>query len=505
MTQRYDIVIIGSGLGGLACGCILSKEGYKVGIIEKNKQIGGNLQTFVRNKCIFDTGIHYIGGLAKGQNLYKFFKFLGIMDDLNLRQMDLNGFDKIIFNNDQKEYRHAQGYENFAAILAADFPEEKEAIIEYCNTIKKVCSYFPLYNLQEGDHYENTDSFNISVSQFLKNLTPNKRLQNVFAGNNLLYAGEEDKTPLYVHALVVNSYIESSWKCLDGGSQIARLLAKIIRQNGGDIIRKTEVKKLVTENEKVIYALLSDGTCIYGNTFISNLHPAKTMELTESEQIRPAYRKRIKSLENSVSTFIINIVFKKNTFRYENCNYYFFEQDNVWSGMNYTEESWPENYIVFFSASSRNSEYAEGITAMAYMKYEEVKRWEHTHNTTLQEDNRGSDYDAFKKEKAEKIITLLEKKFPDIRSSIHAYYVATPLSYRDYIGTDDGHLYGIAKDYRDPMKTYISPKTKIPNLLLTGQNVNLHGVLGVTVSAVLTCSTLLGKNYLIRKIEDAQE
>jgi all-trans-retinol 13,14-reductase len=63
--QQYDVVIIGSGLGGLACGVILAKEGHKVCILEKNKQIGGTLQTFVREKNIFDSGVHYVGGLDK--------------------------------------------------------------------------------------------------------------------------------------------------------------------------------------------------------------------------------------------------------------------------------------------------------------------------------------------------------------------------------------------------------------------------------------------------------
>ena len=73
MAEQYDIVIVGSGLGGLACGTILAKEGYKVCVLEKNKQIGGNLQTYVRDRVIFDSGVHYVGGLDKGQNLYAAF------------------------------------------------------------------------------------------------------------------------------------------------------------------------------------------------------------------------------------------------------------------------------------------------------------------------------------------------------------------------------------------------------------------------------------------------
>src|SRR6218665_1979960 len=95
--KEYDIVIIGSGLGGLACGVMLAKEGKSVCILEKNKQIGGTLQTFARDKVIFDSGVHYVGGLDKGQNLYQLFKYLGIMDKLKLRKMDEDGFAVIIF------------------------------------------------------------------------------------------------------------------------------------------------------------------------------------------------------------------------------------------------------------------------------------------------------------------------------------------------------------------------------------------------------------------------
>ena len=78
--------------------------------------------------------------------------------------------------------------------------------------------------------------------------------------------------------------------------------------------------------------------------------------------------------------------------------------------------------------------------------------------------------------------------------------MSTPLSYRDYIGCHNGNLYGYVKDSNNPLRTFISPKTKIKNLFLTGQNINMHGVLGVTIGAVVTCSEILGRNYLIRKI-----
>ena len=151
--ERYDIIIIGSGMGGLICGDVLSREGYKVCVLEKNKQIGGCLQTYARDKVVFDSGVHYLGGLSKGQNLYQIFKYLGLMDRLKLQQLDLDVFDKIVIDNDSKEYVFAQGYENFISRLLVDFPEEEKALRAYCDKIKYVCSRFPLYNLRSGGAY----------------------------------------------------------------------------------------------------------------------------------------------------------------------------------------------------------------------------------------------------------------------------------------------------------------------------------------------------------------
>ena len=107
--------------------------------------------------------------------------------------------------------------------------------------------------------------------------------------------------------------------------------------------------------------------------------------------------------------------------------------------------------------------------------------------------------------KAEKIIDEFEKKFPNIRENMEGYYTSTPLTYRDYTATPTGSVYGVSKDAKDPLRTFISPKTKVPNLYLTGQNLNMHGVLGVTISAVKTCSEILGNNKLIEKIASETE
>jgi all-trans-retinol 13,14-reductase len=504
MTNDFDIVIIGSGMGGLVCADLLGREGYKVCVLEKNRQIGGSLQTYVRDRVIFDSGVHYLGGLGKGQNLYQVFKYLGIIDKLKLQKMEEDVFDKIIIENDEKEYVYAQGYENFIRHLLKDFPAEEKALRYYCDKIREVCSKFPLYNLRSGgDFNEKNEILEIDTKEFIESVTPDKKLQAVLAGNNMLYVLQADKTPFYVHAMILNSYIESSWKCVDGGSNIGKYIANNIREQGGVIHRNSEVKKIIVEEGRVSCVELADGSLVYGKNFISNMHPARTLEMTDTHLIKHAYKNRINNLENSIGGFVINIVFEKRSFRYLKHNYYYHKEGHIWDMSGHTDENWPLCYSVFFSASSRSVEYAESMTILAYMRYDEVKKWDKTVNTVSAQEDRGQDYEDFKKQKAEILLDCVEEKFPGLRTKINKYYTATPLSYRDYIGNSDGSMYGIVKDFRNPLKTLISPRTKLPNLYLTGQNLNLHGILGAAMSALVTCTSFIGNDDIIKKIRDA--
>jgi len=504
MNKKEEIIIIGSGIGGLMSGAILAKEGYKVTVLEKNKQIGGCLQIFVRNRHIFNSSVHYIGGIDKGQNLYKIFHYLGIMDKLEVEKLDEMAAEKIAFHGDDKEYNIAQGYPNFIKSLVDDFPEEENAIIEYANVMRTISDKFSVFNTGEDEFFEKAKYLEIDTKAYIDTLFKNEKLKNVLVGNNLIYAGISGKTPLFVHALVANSYIESAWIFKKGSGQIAKLLAKVIADNGGVVKKNKKVTRLVEENGLMKFAETSTGEIYKANHFISNIHPVKTLEITESNVIRAVYKNRIKTLENSTSIFTLNIIFKPNTFKYINSNYCCFIENKVWDCMYYDDNEWPNSYTLFCTKSQKNPAFAESATVMVYMKYSEVKKWENTYNVVNSVEDRGKDYETFKIQKAEKILDVIEVKFPKFRETIQSYYTCSPLSYRDYMGTNDGAIYGIVKDCMAPLQNMVSTRTKIKNLLLVGQNITIHGVHGVAMSSIVSCGTFVDLPYLIKKIEDAQ-
>lgn len=499
-ARKYDIVIIGSGLGGLVCGVVMAKEGKKVCVLEKNIQYGGNLQTFSRNKAIFDTGVHYIGSLEKGQNLHRYFEYLGIMKELKLLQMDKDGYDLITFDDDETVYRHAQGFEVFGQSLADQFPEEKEAIEKYVKKLVETCESFPLFKLKFDTNY-NPSIMEESVSDVLNSLTTNERLKVVLLGSGFLYGSVKPNTPFAVHALSVGSYIQSAWRCINGGSQITKALVKQLRNHGGEIYKRTEVIRAEVENERLKAVFDQNGNRYEAETFISNIDPKLTLKIIGKQHFKKNYINRIENQTPYISVFSLYIVFKKEAFPYRNHNiYHFRNQENVLAATNYTPAEWPENYMLSFAPSHKQKDSAESMTALTYMHFDEVKEWEATFNTAADENIRSERYQQWKNEKTEQFLRKIEKKYPDIREKILSINASSPLSYRDYIGVENGSLYGYEKDASNPFRTMLTPQTKIPNLWLTGQSINMHGIVGVTIGAMLTCKYLLDEQEFLAKL-----
>ncbi len=497
--MKYDVIIIGSGLGGLQCAYILSKEGYNVCVLEKNNKLGGCLQTFRRNNTLFDTGMHYIGSMDEGQVLNNYFRYFGLSDKLRLKRMDENGYDIIQYND--REYRYAMGYDRFTETMLGYFPKETEAISKYTEKMKEISGSVDLYNMRSASDNQTgyLDHFSIGIDGFINSITSNQELKNVLLGTAPLYAGVRNKTPMYIPLIIHSSYITSAYRFVDGGSQISDLLEEYIVSNGATIMRKAEVTGFLFGSDSTVKAVeINHSEMIEGKYFISNIHPKTLLRIAHSAPFRPAYKNRINGVGDTLGIFTLYLAMKEKAFEYVNSNYYVFKTDNVWQGSSYTEADWPKGYMMHISPGVRDEKYTDSIIVNTYMKWEDVVRWE---NTCVEK--RGDDYKEFKLSKAEKLLDVLEKDFPGLRSKTEAWYTSTPLTYRDYIGSPTGSLYGILKDFNDPLGTMVLPRTTVPNLFMTGQNINIHGVIGVTICSVLSCSELLGTDYLISKMRNA--
>ena len=463
------IVIIGAGLGGLECGFLLSKQGHEICVLEKNPQVGGCLQSFRRHGQTFDTGVHYVGGLGEGEILHRLFEPFGL-NKLPWQPLDRDNFDEIIYQGNT--FSFANGYDAFAEKMTSYFPHQKEEIAQYVSLLRK--SQEGLQNLF-GNGTEMSGSAELlsrSAWQYMQTVFSDENLRNVLSGTSLKMELSR-QLPLYIFAQTNGTFIQSAWRLKGGGSQIAEVLAKGIRSHGGEIRTSSPASGFTVNDGRITGVTVSDGDVIPCDTVISDIHPNLLLAMLPEGMVRRAYKTRICSLPNSVGMFTAHLLLKPGTVVYRNRNLFVHDRADLWDG-----DGSCRSVGVHFAVPEEGG-YARNIDLFTPMAWTEVSQWAQGRCG-----RRGDDYEAFKLRTAEKLIRLVESYLPDLKGNIENVYTSTPLTYRDYTGTYEGSAYGIIKDCEHVMTTFLPPRTPIPNLFLTGQNVNFHGILGVTVTAV---------------------
>ncbi len=491
MNTSFDFLIIGSGISGLTIASILSKEGFKIALLEKNSYVGGNLSSFYKDKTVFDTGVHYTGGFEQGRVFDVLYRYLGIRDKINIHRQDLECFDKIIYQDEVFDF--AQGYDRHIEKICQYFPDDCNGIrcyfddIQYYGSLNKIEKIF-------SDRV-NLDSLSINVTKQIKSNIKNEKLFNILTSTNSLYGGQKAKTPFVIHAHTIDAYINDSWKFIGGAQHLADALADSIRENGGEIFLKEEVQEIVYTANKVSEVLTKQGHQFQCKNLISSLHPQKTLSFVPQEKLRKSYRNRINNLENTSGMFSLFLVMKKNSLPYMNHNLYYYDSKDTWLADNYTPKKFPEAVFMFSQMNSPQQKFSDGIVAMTYMPYDEVKQW-----SGSLVNRRGGDYKAFKEEKTEQLLSLINRAIPNYSSYVQSVYSSTPLTYENYYGMPEGGAYGISKDCNKIMETSVMPYTKTPNLFLIGQSVSLHGLLGSTVGSILLASQFLGKELILNRL-----
>lgn len=496
--KRYDVVVIGSGLGGLSCGAVLSKEGYNVCVLEKNARTGGCFQSFKRYGRILDTGIHYIGSMDEGEVLRQYFTYFGILDQLKMKRMEETAFDLICYKG--KTYPYAMGHELFIERLSQAFPKEKDSIGRYVELLDVVGSSISCDQLRQGKLSSGTlDNFTLSAWEEIRKLTTDLTLQQVLSGSLLLYGGDRSTSTFYHHAMISNSYLQGAWRFIDGSMQLPDALVEVIRRNGGTVLTRSEVTGMSLSGGWIRTVEVNHAEQLEARQVISSLHPATTLRLVEKTPlIRKATLSRLQILPNSYGFFSVYLLQKPGATRYCNQNYFIFGKEDAWYNTTHPEDTRISTCMISMQPSSASCLYTEVVCLLCPMYLSEVSRWEGT--VTGQ---RGAEYEQFKEQKARQLIAFAEQYYPGLSQGTERIVTTTPLSYRDYTGTPEGSAYGIVKDYKNPLVTLIPVRTRIPNLLLTGQNLNVHGALGVTLTAMRTCAELVGTEYLAKKIGHA--
>ena len=495
--MEKKVVIIGGGLGGLFCGAILAKEGLLVTVLEKNATIGGGLQTFTRFGEVFDTGMHVVGGLQPGGNIWRICRYLGIGDKVRVREVDSDCTDRLYFAEDRRYYTIAKGREAYVETLAKDFPHERENLRRYVDALYALTEELDLFYLRpmRTDLYNHSDDFLMAADDFIAKYISDRHLRSVVAYMNPLYGGRGGRTPAYVHALISVLYINGASRFVGGSSHFADLLADVIREHGGEVVAGDAVTWVEVNNRRVAYVKTAKGSQYEADWYISDIHPCTLLKLMDESAFPKAFRRRMEEIPNSYSAFSLYIKMKKGSFPYINHSEYFTRRyDEIWNFCS-DGSSWPMGFLLMTPPEENQGPWSDKVLVTAPMQFDMVRRWE---DTTV--GRRGEDYEQWKQQRTDELLTLVEELHPGFREAVEAVNASSPLTIRDFYGVKEGAICGFSKDCNNITLSQLPVVTKVSNLLLTSQNNNLHGFCGVPLTAINTCEAILGLNKIIEKL-----
>ena len=489
-----EAVIIGAGMGGLFCGALLARRGVRVAVLEKNNSIGGGLQTFARGGEVYETGMHVAGGFNEGGILNSLCRYLGIMDRLRVRPADM--MLSVTYADSGRTYDLPAGRDAFIDYLTDKFPAQKDNIRRYVDAVFRVSHEEKLFYLESmsgvNDH---SDEFFMPADAFIAKYISDPELRAVLASVNPLYAGIPGHSPAYIHIMISALFMDSPCWFEGGSAQLADALKEVIEAAGGRVLTHCEVASVRVRDLNVECVTDKNGREYRADWYISDIHPASLFPLIEGKAFTSGYRARIESIPDTASAFKVFLRLKPGTVRFPGHPVSIVDSmDNAWNMAQYDSTAWPHGVNCFFGEGRDG--FASHLTAYCLMDFDEVREWENTRTG-----HRGEAYEAWKKERTERVLDLVEKRFPGIRECADEIFASSPLTFRDWMGTRRAGAYGLFKDSTDIATSLIPIRTKVKNLLLTGQNVNMHGIGGVPMTSIETIQTIFADESVLNGIK----
>lgn len=488
--NNNDVVIIGGGLGGLFTGALLARNGLSVTVLEKNAIPGGGLQTFLRNGVQFDTGMHVMGGWTMGGSIDRITRYLGIRDRLNIVEINSQCMDTVTSLADGMTYSIPSGRDRFIECMAGYFPEERENLGRYVEAIERIADSFNLFNLRPYSHasFDLLPEASIPADELISRHIMNPRLRSLLAYNNGLYGGEAGRTPAYVHALISVLYLKGASRFIGNSRQLADLLIDVICGAGGNVLCGHEVSGIDVDDDRNITSVVcQNGERYSAGKYVWAAHPSELLRVMPAGVFTKAYTRRVSSVKPTCSAFSLFIELKPETFHYiDHTCYIHDDMVEAWNLAAVDENGVPCGFMYMTPPVENQGEYACKLLATALMDYTQVEMWDDTVTG-----HRPDEYYTWKNKVADGIIDKISRIHPELRHCIKSLYTASPLTIRDYYHSPSGSVYGFSKDSDNLMESQLPIVTKVRNLYLTGQCINLHGMCGVPLTALTTAEAIM--------------
>ncbi len=497
--QEYDIIIIGSGMGGLGAGIQLqcTSPNLRTLIVEQHSIPGGYVSGFTRKGHYFDAGAEGATYVGEGEILDKWFKEIGFSQEF-IREKPL----EVIHYPDRTITLH-DNLDDHIAELVKHFPHEKENIIAYFRYLEAMVNeYLPFAPDKYRKSFGNLLKFIVTSHKIRANMgkTFDKLLNKFIKDEQLkdvlsfftLWLGMPVENLSATSAGVLFGYVHifGNHYAKGGMLSFSQNLADFYTSKGGKIRYKTVVKKIIVENKEVKGVQLADDTIIKGKWVISNADLKRTIfDYVEEENLPKKYVQKINRTKQSLSGVSVFLITSQDlssfpshmTVKKEYRDYI----GEVLQG-NFTADQ----VCIRIPSNIDHSLRKQGQTAvilLALAPYEWENNWK-----TLDGKERQEEYKKLKEQCGKDLIATAERAIPKLSSTLEYVEVSTPLTFERYTLSTDGSWYGPRRNQKK-----IKYKTPIPNLVFAGGNVVRGGVPNCLLSGIKTANYIakvIGKN-----------
>ncbi len=502
-AKDWDVIIIGSGMGGMAAASALSQTGHKVLVLEQYDKIGGQTHSFSRNGFSWDVGLHYLSGFAPGEPSRKSLDWLC---ETPVDFAPMGAIYDYLHIGDAEPLPLSRPYEAQIFDLKERFPNDAEAIDSWFDAVHKareaVYAVFQTRAMPQpfGDIVGWWNRGGIkewvgrTTGEVAAEITDNSNLVDALVAQWGDHGGRPSVASFAAHALVAHSWLEcGAWYPVGGAAVIAEHILPVIRKAGGEARAGVRVDDLLMEKGRVIGVRTAHGEDIYADAVVSNIGARETVDqLLPDDHGEDEWVREIRSFGPSICHFSLFLGFEGDieAAGATKANHWIYptgDTDAVWTD---APKSTPPCMFVSF-ASLKDPSHNPGPKQqhsgelVAWTDWSVVERW-----ADKTSDERGEDYAAFKAEVEGRLLDQLETYFPDLAKLVVFKELATPLSTAAISGHRQGAFYGLELTPARMLSDALRMKTPIKGLFLSGQDPASPGVPGAMWGGILCAATI---------------